>query len=51
VGENYFPEAIKDEVLYQPTEQGLEAKIKAKLERFKALDAGSEQPRYQHEDL
>jgi putative ATPase len=50
VGENYFPEAIKDEVLYQPTEQGLEAKIKAKLERFKALDAASEQPRYRHDD-
>jgi len=50
VGENYLPEAIKDEVLYQPTEQGLEAKIKAKLERFKALDAASEQPRYPHDN-
>ena len=46
VGENYLPEAIKDEVFYQPTEQGLEAKIKAKLARFKALDAASESPRY-----
>lgn len=45
-GENYFPEALKDEVLYQPVEQGLEAKIKAKLARFKALDAASELPRY-----
>ena len=45
-GENYFPEAIKDQVLYQPTEQGLETKIKARLARFKALDAASESPRY-----
>lgn len=45
-GENYFPEAIKNQVLYQPTGQGLEAKIKARLARFKALDAASESPRY-----
>ncbi|MDG1938494.1 MAG: replication-associated recombination protein A [Pseudomonadales bacterium] len=49
-GENYLPEALKDEVIYQPTEQGLEAKIKTRLAHFKTLDLASDTPRYSDSD-
>jgi len=45
-GENYFPEALKDTVLYEPGEAGLEIKIKAKLEYLKGLDLNSQNKRY-----
>ena len=37
-GESYFPEDLDPPRYYLPTEQGLEAKIKARLERLQALD-------------
>ena len=41
-GERYFPEELAAERYYQPTERGLEAKIKARLERLEALDRAVE---------
>ena len=38
-GENYFPEGMKHPNLYQPTEHGLEAKIRARLAELRELDA------------
>ena len=37
-GECYFPEELAEQRYYQPTDRGLEAKIKARLERLRALD-------------
>ncbi len=37
-GENYFPDDMPQPALYQPTEYGLEAKIRAKLAELRALD-------------
>ncbi len=37
-GETYLPPEIQNTPLYEPTEQGLEAKIAEKLQRLKALD-------------
>ncbi len=37
-GETYFPEALGKPTFYRPTEQGLEAKIRARLARLQALD-------------
>ena len=37
-GEHYFPDELKDRKYYQPTEYGLEKKIKEKLEFLKQLD-------------
>ncbi len=34
-GENYFPEGMKPEQWYQPTDRGLEAAIREKLEQLK----------------
>ncbi len=45
-GECYLPEEIKDTVFYQPTDRGLEIKIKAKLEHLKELDEKSSIKRY-----
>ena len=47
-GECYLPEPLKDEVYYQPTDRGLEAKIKQKLEYLKSLDANSPIRRYRN---
>ena len=41
-GECYFPEELAAQRYYQPTERGLEAKIKARLERLEALDRAVE---------
>lgn len=38
-GENYFPDGMTPPRLYEPTERGLEAKIKARLEELRSLDA------------
>ncbi len=38
-GENYFPDDMPPVSFYQPTEQGLEAKIAEKLARLRELDA------------
>ncbi len=45
-GENYFPEPLQDRRYYEPTERGLEQKIRAKLEQLRALDASSDRQRY-----
>jgi putative ATPase len=37
-GENYFPEGMPPPGFYQPTEYGLEAKIRAKLAELRQLD-------------
>lgn len=39
-GENYFPENHKGRLYYQPSERGLEAKIKERLAYLKSLDKG-----------
>jgi putative ATPase len=38
-GESYFPEGMERPHWYQPTNRGLEAKIREKLEHLRALDA------------
>ena len=38
-GEDYFPEGMPQPAFYDPTERGLEAKIKAKLAELRELDA------------
>lgn len=45
-GESYFPEPLDGTQYYHPTSRGLEAKIAAKLEHLKALDAASPVQRY-----
>jgi len=40
-GENYFPDGMTPPRLYEPAERGLEAKIKARLDELRALDAQS----------
>jgi len=37
-GENYFPEGMPEVEWYRPTERGLEAKIRDKLEQLRELD-------------
>jgi putative ATPase len=44
-GENYFPEGMERPTWYQPTDRGLEAKIREKLEHLRALDTRSRKPR------
>jgi putative ATPase len=38
-GENYFPEGMKEPGFYRPTDQGLESRIRERLERLRELDA------------
>jgi len=38
-GEDYFPEGLPQAGFYEPTERGLEAKIKARLAELRELDA------------
>ncbi len=38
-GENYFPDGMPEVNWYAPTERGLEARIREKLEHLRALDA------------
>jgi putative ATPase len=42
-GENYFPDGMPQPSLYQPTEYGLEGKIRAKLAELRELDARARQ--------
>ena len=43
-GENYFPDELEPQRYYRPTDQGLEAKIKTRLERLRALDQQARTP-------
>ena len=45
-GESYLPESLHGSSLYHPTEQGLEAKIRQRLESWHALDEQSDFQRY-----
>ncbi|GHD29437.1 replication-associated recombination protein A [Halioglobus pacificus] len=45
-GENYFPEAMKDERFYHPTPRGLEKQIGQKLAYLRSLDQQSADKRY-----
>jgi len=38
-GENYFPEGMPEVEWYRPTDRGLEARIREKLDELRALDA------------
>ena len=40
-GENYFPEGMERPQWYRPTDRGLEAKIREKIEHLRSLDARS----------
>ncbi len=40
-GETYFPDGMAPPTLYEPTEFGLEAKIREKLEYLRSLDSGA----------
>jgi putative ATPase len=40
-GERYWPDGLEAQAYYQPVERGLEAKIRARLTRLRALDAGA----------
>ena len=40
-GENYFPDGMERPNWYQPTDRGLEAKIREKLEHLRSLDASA----------
>jgi putative ATPase len=38
-GENYFPDGMQRPNWYRPTDRGLEAKIRERIEHLRALDA------------
>ena len=40
-GENYFPDGMERPRFYEPTDRGLEAKIREKLEHLRSLDEGA----------
>jgi putative ATPase len=44
-GENYFPDGMEPPNWYQPTDRGLEAKIREKLEHLRSLDASARKKR------
>ncbi len=46
-GENYFPENLRDQRYYFPTERGLEQKISEKLKRLREQDKHSTMRRYE----
>ena len=39
-GQNYFPDEMDRQQFYKPTDQGVEAKVKERLERWATLQAG-----------
>ena len=45
-GESYLPEELQDLQLYHPTDRGLEARIRQRIEELRALDAAAAQKRY-----
>lgn len=49
-GENYLPEALQDARFYHPSEYGLEAKIREKLEYLRGRDEKSPLQRYGQRD-
>jgi putative ATPase len=49
-GENYFPEALKDKLYYQPVERGLEIQIAEKLRKLRALNQQSDFQRWKKAD-
>ena len=44
-GESYWPDDLEPPSFYQPTDRGLEAKIKARLERLRARDVDAAGPK------
>jgi putative ATPase len=44
-GENYLPEGMQQPDWYRPTERGLEARIREKLEHLRGLDAAASEKR------
>jgi putative ATPase len=40
-GETYFPEELGEQTYYDPTDRGLEIKIREKLAQLRALDAAA----------
>lgn len=46
-GERYFPETVGEHVFYEPTERGLESKIREKLVYLRKLSAASDFQRYE----
>ena len=46
-GENYFPPAIQNTKLYQPSERGLEKQLREKLEYLQNLNRQSHERRYE----
>ena len=44
-GENYFPDGMPAVQWYRPSERGLEAKIREKLQQLRSLDASSTKKR------
>ena len=46
-GENYFPEPLREQRFYFPTEQGLEKRIREKLDHLRELDKQSTIRRYE----
>ncbi len=47
-GECYLPPELQDITLYEPTDAGLEGRIKARLENLKSLDEKSPRQRYKN---
>ncbi|MEM8490644.1 MAG: replication-associated recombination protein A [Pseudomonadota bacterium] len=45
-GENYFPQTLQSVSLYQPTDRGLEAKIKERLDELRRLNDQADDQRY-----
>ncbi len=50
-GENYFPPALRDSRFYFPTENGLELRIREKLDALRERDRLSPQQRYPEQTL
>lgn len=46
-GENYFPEALKDARFYEPTDRGLEGRIRQRLDELRELDRRATNKRYE----
>ena len=43
-GERYFPDNMQDVAWYEPTDRGLEAKIRDRLKTLRARDRGTLDP-------
>ena len=41
-GERYLPESLADQRFYEPTERGLEARIRARMQELRALDEAAQ---------